>query len=362
MGLLVLGNHSLRGRGSTLTAIGDSPCRVWRCGSEESGRRESAVKRPQRLLSIIVALQSAGQTTAARLAEQFGVSARTILRDIEALIEADVPVAAEPGRYGGISLQVGTQIDVNRLSETEAEALALVGLDSRSARQLGLEEGMLRAFQRLDTRRSKPLGRADQHWVPLSEVVEIDSSGWFADEAAVDFADLVETLRSTRRLRVEYRSSGRAESRIYEVDPYGLYLRGGRWYLVGDVDSRPRMFAMSRLRGWTELDADRRTRPEATLQDVAGDLVDRLESRNDVIVTAYLDADREDLAHRILGSRLRSVEPLPTNDLKMRITVAYDQLDGVRQLMQFTDHIEVIDPPSARELVKKLAGDMAARH
>ena len=85
------------------------------------------MKRPQRLLSIIVALQSAGQTTAARLSEQFGVSVRTILRDIDALVEADVPVVAAPGRYGGISLQVGTQIDVNRLSATGGAGAGRVG-------------------------------------------------------------------------------------------------------------------------------------------------------------------------------------------------------------------------------------------
>ena len=148
------------------------------------------MKRSQRLLSIIVALQSAGQTTAARLSEQFGVSVRTILRDIDALVEADVPVVAAPGRYGGISLQVGTQIDVNRLSATEAEALALVGLDARSARQLGRRG--IRAFQRLDSRRTKPFELTNKQRIPLREVVEIDSSGWFADEAAFDFADLVE--------------------------------------------------------------------------------------------------------------------------------------------------------------------------
>lgn len=320
------------------------------------------MKRPQRLLSIIVALQSARQTTAARLAEQFGVSVRTILRDIDALIEADVPVVAEPGRYGGISLQVGTQIDVNRLTESEAEALALVGLDVRSARQLGLEEGMLRAFQRLDSRRPKPFEHADQQRVPLLEVVEIDSSAWFADEAAFDFADLVECLRSARRLQIEYRSSGKSETRIYEVDPYGLYLRGGRWYLIADAEGYPRMFAMSRMRKWTALETCRRIRPEATLRDVARYLVDSLESREDIVVTAVLDAEGEDMARRILGSRLRSVEQVPTDDAKVRITVAYDQIDGVRQLVQFTDHIEVIDPPEARELVRKLAGDMAERH
>jgi predicted DNA-binding transcriptional regulator YafY len=320
------------------------------------------MKRPQRLLSIIVALQASRQTTAARLADQFGVSLRTILRDIAALIEADVPVVAEPGRYGGISLQVDAQIDVNRLTEVEAEALTLVGLDVRSARQLGLEDGMLRAFQRLSSRRSSRAGRKEAEQLPLDEVIEIDGQGWFSNDSRVELAGFVDSLRSGQRLRIIYRSSGAAELQTYDVDPYGLYLRGGRWYLVADVAGEPRMFAMARMQEWAALETDRRIRPGLSLWRVARDLVNRLESRDDIIVTARLDAHGEDMARRILGSRLRSVEPVDNDDTKVQIIVAFDQLDGVRQLMQFTDHIEVIDPPQARELVKNLARDMAERH
>lgn len=97
------------------------------------------MERPQRLLAILVALQANRQMTAAELAEQFAVSKRTVLRDIDALAAADVPVIAERGRYGGISLLPGAEIDVSRFTTTESEVLELIGLDLAKARQLGLE-------------------------------------------------------------------------------------------------------------------------------------------------------------------------------------------------------------------------------
>ena len=87
------------------------------------------MERPQRLLAILVALQANRQMTAAELAEQFAVSKRTVLRDIDALAAADVPVIAERGRYGGISLLPGAEIDVSRFTTTESEVLELIGLD-----------------------------------------------------------------------------------------------------------------------------------------------------------------------------------------------------------------------------------------
>lgn len=69
------------------------------------------MERPQRPLAALVALQANRQMTAAELAEQFAVSKRTILRDIDALAAADVPVVAERGRYGGIMLLPGAEID-----------------------------------------------------------------------------------------------------------------------------------------------------------------------------------------------------------------------------------------------------------
>lgn len=317
--------------------------------------------RPQRLLAMLVALQANRQRTADELAEQLGVSKRTILRDVQALAAADVPVVAERGRYGGITLLPGADIDVSRLSRTEVEVLELLGIDVARARQLGIEAAARSAAQKLAARKRSPEPGRGTNGLPLTEVVSIDGAAWFAAEEPAELAALVRDIRLGRRLRLVYRSSGERTSHERVVDPYGLFTRGGRWYLVADVERQPRMFALGRLESWTVLDEDRRIRPDVTLGDVAHDLVSALEGRHDVIVTALLDADREDITRRILGSRLRSVEP--TEDTgRIRITVGYEELDGVRQLLQLSDHFEVVHPPEARRLIGSLADAIAETH
>lgn len=320
------------------------------------------MERPQRLLAMLVALRASRQLTAEELAEQFGVSRRTILRDVEALAAADVPVVAERGRYGGITLLPGMTVDVDRLTGTEADVLELIGVDVARAWQLGVDAAARSAAQKLAARRPRrPDHDRSRHPLALTEVVVIDNAPWFAPQEPADLAALVVDVRQGRRLRIAYRSSGRGAARERVVDPYGVASRGGRWYLVADADGQPRMFALTRLSAWTVLDENRRIRPGATLAEVARDLAAALEDRHEVIVTALLAGDREDIARRILGSRLRSVEPADDAE-RVRITVGYDQLDGVRQLLQFGDHIEVVDPPEARRLVAHLAEVIARRH
>ncbi|MFR9749820.1 helix-turn-helix transcriptional regulator [Nocardia sp. 004] len=319
------------------------------------------MQRPQRLLALLVALQANRQMTAEQLAEQFTVSKRTILRDVDALIAADVPIVAERGRYGGISLLPGAAVDVGRLTDSEAEVLEVIGVDLSRARRLGIEVAARSAAQKLAARRPRPQPRRQEELLPLGEVVTIDDTAWFAASDTPGIAALTHDIRLGRRLRIEYRSSGERRATARIVDPYGLFSRAGRWYLIADSDGHPRMFATVRLVSWTVLDDKRHLRPGITLADIVHELTAALEQRRDVIVTALLDADREDIARRILGSRLLSVAPVDHTG-QVRISVGYDQLDGVRQLLQFSDHIEIIDPPEARDLIAHLANIIAERH
>ena len=94
---------------------------------------------------------------------------------------------------------------------------------------------------------------------------------------------------------------------------------------------------------------------------MAGELSRALESRHRVTVTALLAADRVDLARRILGSRLLAVSH-SDGDSRVTITVGYDELGGVRQLLQFSDHIEVLRPHAARRIIHDLARQIALTH
>ncbi|MFF4096611.1 helix-turn-helix transcriptional regulator [Streptomyces sp. NPDC001834] len=185
--------------------------------------------------------------------------------------------------------------------------------------------------------------------------------------------------RGGRRLRVRYRRSGARHHRPIVVDPYGVLLRAGRWYLLADTDGEPRMYALSRLADWEVLDEPRRLRANTTLTELAGTLGASLEDAQDLVVTVRLDADRLDIAKRILGKRLLSTGSADAGangdadvsasadadadaEGTVVLQVGYDQLDGVRQLLQFSDHFEVLGPPSARELIERLAEAIAHRH
>jgi predicted DNA-binding transcriptional regulator YafY len=319
------------------------------------------MSRPQRLIELLATLQSRRRTTAEELARELGVSARTVLRDVQALVSAGIPVFTERGTYGGISLLPGDQVDLGKLTTAEADVLRTVGLDVDRARQLGAETAVRSARGKLVPRRTPP---AVSSGLPLSlaDVVTIANRAWFsAADNPPGLAKLVEDLRRGRRLRIRYRRSGQATAQWSSVDPYGLLLRADRWYLIADVDRRSRMFALSRLDTWEVLDEPRRLRSGLALSDVAAELSLALESRHRVTVTALIDADRVDIARRVLGSRLRSAS-VPDGDARATITVGYEELDGVRQLLQFSDHIEVLRPLAARKLIREVAQQIAVTH
>lgn len=320
------------------------------------------MKRQERLLAMLVALQERQRTTAEELAAQFGVSERTVLRDIAALAAVDVPVFAERGRYGGIVLLPGTQVDLARLGAAETEVLQLLGLDLAAARQLGVggPAGRLVAKASAAHRRSAARGGSRSR-LSLADIVTVDHRGWFEPAPGSDVAALAADLRTGNRLRIRYRSSGRAKASWRTVDPYGLLLRAGRWYLVADEASEPRLYAMARLDRWTMADTPRRLREGVSLDSLARQLADRLESGHEVVITAELNADRRDLAERILGTRLLTVE-LGAHPGVITMEVAYAELGGVRQLLQFAEHIRVLDPPEARRLVHELASSLAEGH
>lgn len=319
------------------------------------------MSRPQRVIGILAALQTRRHTTADVLAAEFGVSTRTIVRDIRSLVDAEIPILTERGRYGGISLLPGDQVDLSKLTASEADVFRAVGVDLGRARQLGAEVAARGALNKLATRRRAPRLRHEAMTLSLTEVVTIDNRGWFDPEDTVDVAGLARDLRQARRLRIRYRRSDAPELRTLVVDPYGLLLRADRWYLIADHDAAPRMFAMTRLEHWTLLDEPRRLRTGATLDDVAQHLGQELEGRREVTITALLDSNRVDLARRVLGGRLRSIDPTG-HPQRVTITIGYDQVENVRQLLQFADHIEVIAPTSARELIQRLAREVALVH
>ena len=200
--------------------------------------------RADRLLRLIVLLQRHGRMTATRLAELLEVSERTVLRDMEALSAAGVPVYTERGRHGGCVLLDGFTTDASGLTATEAQALFAWSGRER-IEELGLRADLTGAL-------AKIAASADAGVVAdaeaMGQVLVSDRRRWFAEaERTPELPRLREAVTAGRRVRLRYDSRGRPTPEWRTVDPWGLVDHSGRWYLVAAHRGRPRTFRVSRI-------------------------------------------------------------------------------------------------------------------
>ncbi len=201
--------------------------------------------RADRLLAILLLLQRGGRMTAGDLATRLEVSVRTIYRDLEALGSAGVPVYAEPGRGGGVRLLESYTTDLSGLSLREAELVPLLGLSDAFA-GIALRSSLRRTETKLlmalpDDQRA----RAEQ----ARRRIHVDLSRWWDHaEPVPTLPTLVEAVFGSRRLRLRYKRGEHATVVQRTVDPLGLVVQGGTWYLVGRVrKTQDRIYRVSRI-------------------------------------------------------------------------------------------------------------------
>lgn len=205
-----------------------------------------------RLLSILMMLQARGRMTAPALAEALEVSERTILRDIDQLSTAGAPIWGDRGRNGGFQLRDGWSTDLTGLTEHEAHALILAGLPG-PAGELGLD-GMA-ASARLKMMASLPPGSREQADRVASRL-HIDTVDWYRAQETPEFLrEVADAVWGAYRIDVTYQSWRGVSRRALE--PLGLVLKGGAWYLIARVAGKPGALTF-RLANVLELDATRR--------------------------------------------------------------------------------------------------------
>lgn len=207
--------------------------------------------RADRLLAILFLLQQERRWTAGELAARLEVSTRTIYRDVEALGAAGVPVYAAPGRNGGIRLLGGYRTDLTGLNLGEAELLPLIGLSGVLA-GVGLGPSLRRTEEKV----LAALGTDHRARAELSRRrIHVDLSRWWEGaEAAPRLPEVAAGVLAGRRLRIRYRRGGDGEVVRRTLDPLGLVVQGGVWYLVGRTRGNERIYRVSRIRRAEVLD------------------------------------------------------------------------------------------------------------
>ena len=199
--------------------------------------------RADRLLSILLLLQSKGRMTAHDLALQLEVSERTIYRDLEALGIAGVPIYTERGPGGGCELVNGYQTRLTGLTEFEVRALFLAHLTAPLA-DLGLDQALDQAMLKLSA--ALPAPSRDNAEL-MRQRVYFDASWWYHSETATDCLQTIqEAVWQDRKLDLLYLEDDGAQSQLL-IEAYGLVAKAGIWYLVGSGTCQIRVLRASRI-------------------------------------------------------------------------------------------------------------------
>ena len=318
--------------------------------------------RASRLVQLLLFLQTRGRTTAAVLARELEVSERTVHRDVDALSAAGVPIYAERGPHGGIQLIDGYRTRLTGLTGQEAEALFLSGLPGPAA-ELGL--GTVVAAARLKVLAALP----SELRVRASRLVErfhLDAAGWFhASEEVPHLAVLADAVWESRRILITYRRGDQAVER--SLEPLGLVLKAGTWYLVANSEGQARTYRVSRISSAVPSD-EVVPRPQdfdlPAYWDESITAYERDAPR--IAITLRIDPSVLGvLADAVGGQAVRQAERIPATDpegwVHLRVTADWpEEVPG--RLIMLGSRAEILDPPEVRERAILLARRMLERH
>jgi predicted DNA-binding transcriptional regulator YafY len=200
--------------------------------------------RASRLLSLLLLLQSRGRMTAQQLAHELEVSVRTVYRDVDALSAAGVPVYGDAGHAGGYQLLEGYRTRLTGLTAAEAEALFLSGLPGPAA-ELGLGSVLAAATLKLRAALPATLG---EHAGRLAERFYLDAPGWYRRPEDVPYLPVVASAVWDRQvIQVTYRRWKEPTEVTRRLEPHGLVLKAGTWYVVARCDGVMRTYRVDQI-------------------------------------------------------------------------------------------------------------------
>jgi predicted DNA-binding transcriptional regulator YafY len=310
--------------------------------------------RADRLLSILLLLQANGRMTARTLASRLEVSERTILRDMDALSGAGVPITAERGARGGWSLLDGYQTKLTGLTSPEIQSLFLARPPKLLA-DLGFGQAAEGAWIKLQAALPSEVREQAEF---VRQRILIDTRGWRdSAEAIASLPAVLEALWRGRQLRFTYQKAGEPSSERV-VEPLGLVARGSVWYLVADKGEQRRTYRVSRMTDAAPLE-------QAGRRPAGFDLASHWETAATQFRATLPRYDATFLAEpavmpwiRYRGWRLQ--HETPAGD-RVRVQLRFDLEDeAVHFALGFGAAIEVLEPDALRARVRSAAAQVVA--
>ena len=295
-----------------------------------------------RLFEITSILLNRRTVTAAELAERFGVSVRTIYRDIDALSASGVPVYTSQGAGGGISLMEEYSLSRAMLSDEE-------------------RRGILMALQLLRATRCPDLGGVLEKLGGLfrggADWISVDFSPWGADpNAANRFSDVRDAILARRVIEVEYiNASNRRSTR--QIEPLRLEFKQSAWYLWGWCRLRQelRSFRLSRIKRVTPM-------PELFQRDPEEALRRRVEEPSPVPTAHFVLRFDAEALYRLYDA-YDDGQIVANGDGTYTVALDVNEDDWIYgYVLGFGEHVELLEPEHARRELQRRARAIAGRY
>ena len=288
-----------------------------------------------RLVSILVILLRRKRIQAKELAQMFEVSVKTILRDVEAINLAGIPIVTYQGANGGIGIAEGYRLDKSILTEDD---MAKTLPDRRHEILMEKFKSILSSSQ-LEAVNSK----ANQ--------LVIDHSPWGDDKSLKAKAALIrKAIEDNKELEFTYTDieGGRTARR---VEPYSLILKAQKWYLYGWCHLRQdfRLFKLSRIGEFTVSDMSfvKRKMP---LEEYPWES-EWQKPKDMVSLQLIFERVMKSIIVDFFGSDIEELE-----DGRLLINACMPENNWLYGfILSFGDQVEVINPPHIRTIIKEIS-------
>jgi predicted DNA-binding transcriptional regulator YafY len=319
--------------------------------------------RADRLLALLMLLQTRGCMTAQKLAQELEVSERTIYRDIDALCAAGVPVYAERGAGGGYALLDSYRTNLTGLTQDEVRALFMLSIPAPLA-ELGVSQELKAALLKL----AAALPAAHRHDEErVRQRVHLDSTWWFQSREPVPHLKTIQqAVWQDRKLHLTHHLYLHFETYVERlVKPYGLVAKAGVWYLVCERDGYLRAYRVSRISEARLLNETFERAPDFDLAAFwKAWCAEYEENRTHYLVTARVAPDFVRFLPLYFGDGIRAqVAQAGPPDAQgwITLTLPFERLEEARErILGFGRAVEVLEPLALRLSVLDFATQIVA--
>lgn len=302
--------------------------------------REVMKMRESRLFRIVYYLLQNGKATAPELAQKFEVSIRTIYRDIDSISSAGIPIYATQGKGGGISILNDYTLDKSLFSEQEQEQM------------LTALQGMIATTEENSNELLTKLSGLFQ--INSTNWIEVDFSDWAHRTPQQDTFNIIKEAIFQKRVISFCYFSGKGNKEKRNVRPIRLVFKSKSWYLYSFCLLRNdyRFFKLTRIKELEMLS-------ETFTQDFTPTKIEKqIQIENTAAVKLKFDRQA---AFRVYDEFTDSI----TEDSQGNLYVQIDLPDNevlYSYVMSFSDSVEVIEPQSIREQMKKILQKMQEKY